>query len=89
MEIKHKSFSPFCRSSLSRSTSILSPLGYPKGLLLDFSFFTHTIMAGDVINSLENMKLTTEEKEVITISNEGQKDHRELQLESDREVPYV
>lgn len=46
-------------------------------------------MAGDVINSLENMKLTTEEKEVITISNEGQKDHRELQLESDREVPYV
>lgn len=46
-------------------------------------------MAGDVINSLENMKLTTEEKEVITISNEDQKDHRELQLESDREVPYV
>ena len=28
-------------------------------------------MADDVINSMENMKLTTEEEEVITISDEG------------------
>ena len=28
-------------------------------------------MADDVVNSLENMKLTTEEEEVITISDEG------------------
>ena len=28
-------------------------------------------MADDVVNSMENMKLTTEEEEVITISDEG------------------
>ena len=28
-------------------------------------------MAGDVVNSMENMKLTTEEEEMITISDEG------------------
>ncbi|XP_023899946.1 uncharacterized protein LOC112011840 [Quercus suber] len=31
-------------------------------------------MADDVINSLENMKLTTEEEEVIAISDEGRKE---------------
>ncbi|XP_030963866.1 uncharacterized protein LOC115985030 [Quercus lobata] len=31
-------------------------------------------MANDVINSLENMKLTTEEEEVIAISDEGRKE---------------
>ena len=31
-------------------------------------------MADDVINSLENMKLTTKEEEVIAISDEGRKE---------------
>ena len=31
-------------------------------------------MAEDVINGLENMRLTTEEEEVITISDEGRKE---------------
>ena len=31
-------------------------------------------MADDVINGLENMKLTTKEEEVIAISNEGRKE---------------
>ena len=34
-------------------------------------------MADDVINSLENMKLTTEEEEVIAISDEGRKEEIE------------
>uniref|UniRef100_A0A7N2LGZ3 DUF4283 domain-containing protein n=1 Tax=Quercus lobata TaxID=97700 RepID=A0A7N2LGZ3_QUELO len=34
-------------------------------------------MAEDVINSLENMKLTTEEEEVITVPDEGRKDEIE------------
>ncbi|XP_023918699.1 uncharacterized protein LOC112030246 [Quercus suber] len=34
-------------------------------------------MANDVINSLENMKLTIEEEEVIEISDEGRKDEIE------------
>ena len=34
-------------------------------------------MAEDVINSLENMKLTTEEEEVIAISDEGRKEEIE------------
>ena len=34
-------------------------------------------MAEDVINGLENMRLTTEEEEVITISDEGQKEEIE------------
>lgn len=34
-------------------------------------------MAEDVINGLEKMKLTTEEEEVITISNEGWKEEIE------------
>ena len=35
-------------------------------------------MEDDVINTLENMKLTTDEEEVISISNEG----REVEIES-------
>ena len=35
-------------------------------------------MADDVINSLENMKLTTKEEEAINISDEG----RKLEIES-------
>ena len=35
-------------------------------------------MVDDVINSLENMKLTAKEKEAINISNEG----RKLEIES-------
>ena len=35
-------------------------------------------MEDDVINNLENMKLTTDEEEVISISNEG----REAEIES-------
>ena len=31
-------------------------------------------MADDVINSLENMKLTTKEEDVIAISDEGRKE---------------
>lgn len=34
-------------------------------------------MAEDVINSLGNMKLTTKEEEVITISDEGRKEEIE------------
>ena len=34
-------------------------------------------MADEVINSLENMKLTTEEEEVIAISDEGRKEEIE------------
>ena len=34
-------------------------------------------MADNVINGLENMKLTTEEEEVIEVSNEGRKDEIE------------
>ena len=34
-------------------------------------------MADDVINNLENMKLTTEEEEVIAISDEGRKEEIE------------
>ena len=34
-------------------------------------------MAEDVINSLENMKLITEEEEVIAISDEGRKEEIE------------
>ena len=34
-------------------------------------------MADDVINSLENMKLTTKEEEVISILNEGRKEEIE------------
>ena len=34
-------------------------------------------MADDVINILENMKLTTEEEEIISISDEGRKEEIE------------
>ena len=34
-------------------------------------------MANDVIHSLENMKLTTEEEEVISISDEGRQEEIE------------
>ena len=34
-------------------------------------------MADEVINGLENMRLTTEEEEVITISDEGRKEEIE------------
>ena len=34
-------------------------------------------MANNVINGLENMKLTTEEEEVIEVLNEGRKDEIE------------
>lgn len=34
-------------------------------------------MVDDVINSLENMKLTTKDEEVIEVSNEGRKDEIE------------
>ena len=36
-------------------------------------FLLSTPMADDVINSLENMKLITEEEEVLAISDEGRK----------------
>ena len=34
-------------------------------------------MVDDVINNLENMKLTSEEEEVIIVSDEGRKDEIE------------
>ena len=56
-------------------TSFLPPLTQGQGI---FSFFYLQLgerysftMADDVVNSMENMKLTTEEEEVITISDEG------------------
>lgn len=39
-------------------------------------------MVDDVINSLENMKLTTKDEEVIEVSNEGRKDEIESYTQS-------
>ena len=39
-------------------------------------------MADDVIHSLENMKLTTEEEEVISISDEGRQEEIESYAQS-------
>ena len=65
--------SPLGRSSFSRLTSIISL----RTLLRVCLLFYFGLMADDVINILENMKLTTEEEEVIAIPDEGRKDEIE------------
>ena len=52
---------------------ILPPLGFLRVYL----FFSFCKMVEDVINSLEDMKLTTDEEEVIVISEESQKEEIE------------
>jgi len=48
-------------------------------------------MANDVTNILENMKLITDEEEVISISNEGRKEGRDWKLlsELDWKISYM
>ena len=68
---------------LSRvTTSLIPPLGFLRFFLF---FFVLCKMANDVITCLENMKLTSEEEEVILTSDEGRRDrwNREMQSKSD------
>ena len=53
-------------------------LRFPKGLpLLSLFLWTFFTMAEDVINSLENMKLTSKQEEVIALPDEGRKEEIE------------
>ena len=65
--------------SLSFAYGDLPPLVYTKGLTFLYFFGDNPswIMADDMINILENMKLTTEEEDIISISDEGQKEEIE------------
>ena len=63
--------SPLRRSYLSRLTSILSFSVFWGSA---FAFYS---MADEVIHSMSNMKLTTEEEEVIAIFDEGRKEEIE------------
>ena len=68
------SLSPLGRSYLSRFwTSLLPPLACTEGLY----FFWLGMMADEVTDRLENMKLTTEEEDVIMVSDEERKDEIE------------
>ena len=49
------------------STSSSFPWSSTKGIVL----LSHKIMANDVVDSMEKMKLTSEEEEIIAISDEG------------------
>ena len=62
--------------SLSFAYKDLPPLVYTKGLtfLCFFDDNSSWIMADDVINILENMKLTTEKEEIIFVLDEGRKE---------------
>ena len=66
--------------SLSFAYEFLLPLVHSKGLIFLYFFDAnpYCIMEDDVINNLENMKLTTDEEEVIFISDKGQ----EAEIES-------
>ena len=65
--------------SLSFAYGDLPPLVYTKDLTFLYFFGDNPswIMADDMINILENMKLTTEEEEIISISDEGWKEEIE------------
>ena len=53
-------------------------LRFPKGLpLLSLFLWTFFTMAEDVIDSLENMKLTSKQEEVIALPDEGRKEEIE------------
>ena len=60
--------------------SFLPSLVHSKGLLFLYFFGAnpYCTMEDDAINNLENMKLTTDEENVISISDEG----REAEIES-------
>ena len=60
------------RSYLSLIAMRYPSLRFPNGLL--FSFLVLGIMADNVMNILENMRLTMEEEKVIDIPDEGRKE---------------
>ena len=74
-----KFFSPILGAfSLSRSNTRFPSLRFPKGLpLLSLFRWTFFTMAEDVIDSLENMKLTSKQEEVIALPDEGRKEEIE------------
>ena len=58
-------------------TRLLS-LGFPRGCVFCFLLSVESVvMADDVTQTLEKMKLTVEEEETITISDEGLKEDLE------------
>ena len=70
------------KSYLSRSLQVSSSLRPSLRVLFSFLFFSLLFqpskMADNVINCLENMKLTTDEEEVIANPDEG----REVELKA-------